>query len=161
MKKLLPHLPYLLPLLFACGPIAVNVPVPGPSGPQGPVGEKGRDGSDCGAYPIQGSMAPNGGALIRCDNGTDAIILNGSDGQNGSPGTVVAPIKFCHASCAATSYPNNFPEVGFKIDGKIWAVYSKNGGFLTEIVPGRYSSQGVGCSCTFVVNNDGTVTEEL
>jgi len=89
-------------------------------------------------------------------NGTNGLNgSNGTDGTNGTSGTVVAPIQFCSGS---GSYPSTFPEVGFCIGGNIYAVYSANGGFLTEVLPGTWSSDGINSSCTFTVGPDCKVT---
>lgn len=77
--------------------------------------------------------------------------LNGSTGPvgpPGSPGTEIAIIKFCPGE---TVYPSTFVEVGYCIDNKIYAVYSANDGFLTEIPPGTYSSNAINSRCGFVV----------
>lgn len=138
-------------VLAGCGQIVTYVPVPGPSGPPG------RRGKGCSVTQLSpNDVAPNGGAVITCEDDTSALIINGTDGQAGLPGTTITPVQFC-PSCHGT-YPNVFPEVGFKMNDKIWAVYSANGGFLTEVLPGRYSSNGIGCNCTFIVNQDGSIT---
>jgi hypothetical protein len=130
---------------------------PGASGPQGPQGVA---GSSCTTTVVNpGVMAPQGGAAISCQDGTTALILNGTPGQRGaegSPGIVVTPIQFCGTS--SNSYPDVFNEIGFCIDGNIYAVYSQNGGFLTEIGPGNYSSDGINSSCNFTVASNCVVT---
>jgi hypothetical protein len=158
-----------LVLLSACGR-------PGPSGIAGPAGHDGTNGSNgtdgingtngtsCGVSDVPANAAaPNGGSLITCGN-TQSLVLNGTnglngsngtDGTNGTSGTVVAPIQFCSGS---GSYPSTFPEVGFCIGGNIYAVYSANGGFLTEVLPGTWSSDGINSSCTFTVGPDCKVT---
>lgn len=85
------------------------------------------------------SAAPNGGIAISCPNGTNALLLNG---------TMINAVQFCPGT---TTYPSTFAEVGFCISGNLWAVYSQNGGFMTEVVPGVYSSDGINSSCTFTV----------
>jgi hypothetical protein len=80
-----------------------------------------------------------GGAMISCPDGTTSLISNG---------TVITPIQFCPNP---TTYPTTFSEIAFCINGNLWGVYSQNGGFLTEIIPGTYSSDGVNSSCTFTV----------
>lgn len=55
----------------------------GPDGQTGPQGPQGDAGSSCSATPI------DGGVLVQCDDGTNAIIPNGAQGQvgiNGVPG---------------------------------------------------------------------------
>ena len=127
----------------------------GPSGPAGPAassgpsgekGSKGDAGQNCTVVPVLG------GAAVSCPGSETVIVRNGVDGEDGEEGragTVVAPVKFCPHD--APVYPSKFPEVGFCIDNKLYAVYSANGGFMTEIPPGTYNSNAVGSSCTFVV----------
>jgi hypothetical protein len=82
--------------------------------------------------------------------------LTGAAGSAGAPGTVVSVVQFCPGT---TSYPGTFAEVGVCIGGNIWAVYSANDGFLTEVVPGEYSSDGVNDSCNFTVAANCVVTQ--
>lgn len=128
----------------------------GPKGEQGIVGEKGPAGAsglNCTVSNVSSSdVAPNGGALVQCPD-NQVLLLNGA---NGAAGTVVTPLQFCPDSSA--SYPSTFPEFGFKINGAIYAVYSANGGFLSLLSPGTYSSNGINSSCTFTVNTDATIS---
>lgn len=82
----------------------------------------------------------------------------GDQGPQGSPGIDTAPISVVQFCPGTPTYPYVFPEVGFSIGGKVYAVYSALDGFLTYIPPGVYLSNAVGSSCTFTVNNDGTIT---
>lgn len=63
----------------------------------------------------------------------------------------LAIVKFCAES---TSYPSTFPEVGFCIEGQLYAVYSANDGFLTLIPPGQYRSNAIGSACNFTVSDN-------
>lgn len=85
------------------------------------------------------SVLPNGGAIIQCSNGSSSLISNG---------TLILPVQFCPGT---TIYPSTFVEQGFCINNELWAVYSLNGGFLTLIPPGNYSSNGINSSCNFQV----------
>lgn len=96
--------------------------------------------------------APWGGSKVSCPDGTNSLIVNGAPG---TPGSIVKPVQFCPGT---PSYPSTFPEVGFNINGSIYAVYSQNDGFLTLIPPGVYTSNAVGSACNFTVNADGTIT---
>lgn len=131
----------------------------GPQGQTGPQGAPGADGSSCSVSNIATStVAPNGGSLLQCSNGTQSLVLNGTNGQNGSngtPGSLITPIQFCSGT---PSYPSTFPEVGFCINSQIYAVYSANGGFLTIVQPGVWSSNAIGSSCTFTVGSNCQVT---
>jgi hypothetical protein len=111
------------------------------------------------------------GATISCPNGTTANLVNGVNGTNGSngingtnginganglPGTKITLVQFCSGT---PSYPSTFPEVGFCIEGSIYAVYSANDGFLTYLPPGAYSSNAVGSSCNFTVSAECAITQ--
>lgn len=74
--------------------------------------------------------------------------LPGAQGPAGIDGTSVTVVKFCPGT---TVYPSNFVEIGFCIGGKLYATYSANGGFSTEIPPGTYGSNGINASCNFTV----------
>jgi len=106
----------------------------------GPQGTPGTNGSSC----TVSSIAPSttllsGGSLIQCTDGTQSLLVNG---------TIVEPVQFCPG---ATTYPSEFNEVGFCIQGNLYAVYSQNGGFLSEIPVGYYGSDGINASCNFTV----------
>jgi hypothetical protein len=143
-------------------------------GPQGIPGSPGGNG-ERGAAAVTGPVVEAGAA---CESGMGTIVsfysddqalghyavgdtyLNSimtCDGMNGANATPVTVVQFCPASFVPT-YPSTFPEVGFVINGQIYAVYSLNNGFLTLLTPGNYSSDGVNASCNFVVNSDGTVS---
>jgi hypothetical protein len=87
--------------------------------------------------------APNGGSVITCYNNgieTQTLIVNGA---------TFTSIQFCPG--VTPTYPTTFPEVGFCINGNLYAVYSANNGFLTVISPGYYDSNAIGSSCSFTV----------
>lgn len=132
MKKLL----LFSLLLAACGQ-----PLTGSTGQPGVPGT----GCTVSQLPVN-NVTPNGGALIQCTDGTSSAVLNG---------TVVLPVQFCKGT---TTYPTTFTEVGFIINGKIYAVYSLNNGFLTYTPPGYYSSNALNSSCNFTINNDNSIT---
>lgn len=122
-------------------------------GPPGPEGKAGKDAISCTINSVSSNLAtPNGGALIQCPDGTQSLILNGTNGTNG---TVITPIKFCPGT---SSYPSTFVELGFCINNSIYAVYSANDGFLTEILPGTWSSNAINSQCTFIVGPNCSVT---
>lgn len=90
---------------------------------------------------------PNGGTIIKCPDGTTALITNGFTFQS---------IQFCPG--VTPSYPTTFPEVGFCINNVLYAVYSANNGFLTVIPTGYYNSNAIGSACSFtVIPNCGIV----
>lgn len=120
---------------------------------QGPAGVSGKDGSSCTVSRVSSSIAlPNGGSVIQCTDGTSSLIVNG---VNGTSGTIVSPLQFCPG---VTVYPSVFIEVGFIINGSVYAVYSANNGFMTVIPPGRYTSNAIGSRCDFTLNSDNTIT---
>lgn len=72
----------------------------------------------------------------------------GTPGEDGTDATPVTVVKLCPG---VTTYPSKFVEIAFCIGGKLYATYSQNGGFSTEIPPGSYGSNGINASCNFVV----------
>lgn len=106
----------------------------------GCAGQNGQQGS-------QGE-AGNPGATGPVGNQGDPG-LQGPDGRPGADGTAVTLIKFCPTAIA--TYPLVFPEYGICVNNQIYAVYSANGGFLTVIPPGTYSSNAIGSACDFTV----------
>jgi hypothetical protein len=41
----------------------------------------------------------------------------------------------------------------------MYGVYSDNGGFLSELPPGEYSSDGINASCSFTIGANCSVTQ--
>lgn len=99
-------------------------------------GKNGKDGAP-------GSQGPQGVPGLMGPAGP-----TGPQGAPGIDGTSVTVVKFCPGT---TVYPSKFIEVGFCIGGKLYAVYSANGGFESEIPPGSYGSNGINASCNFTV----------
>lgn len=106
-------------------------------GPRGPAGDTG----------APGTPGPKG------DTGNPGDP--GETGPAGSDGRIATVVQLCPG---VTVYPSAFVEVALLINGKLYAVYSVPGAFLTEIPPGRYYSAGIGSACDFTVNADGTVS---
>lgn len=69
----------------------------------------------------------------------------GRDGVDATPTTIV---KLCPGTA---SYPAVFIEVGLCLQGKLYGVYSANGGFLTLLTEGTYHSNAIGSACNFRV----------
>ena len=115
-------------------------------------GTNGTNGTSCSASTLPSSFpyneAPNGGTLISCTDGTTSLLLNGANGVNT---TLLQPVQFCPNK--TTVFPSTFNEVGFCINNSLYAVYSANGGFLSLIPPGHYSSNGINSTCSFTVGN--------
>lgn len=128
-------------------------------GPAGTNGTNGHDGIGCTETPVLAdSNAPNGGTLIMCSNGSN-LILNGVNGTNGQNGTsfAFASIQLCSGTPSYSA--GNFPEVGFCVNDVLYGVYSANGGYMTVIQQGTWSSNPVGTAqCTFTVGPDCKVT---
>ena len=135
-----------------------DVGLVGPMGPTGPQGASGSSGSSCSVYPVPNSeQAPNGGAYIGCQNGTSALVVNGRNGSDGAPGTVVTPVQFCPGYI--TAYPTTFPEFGFTIGHSLFGVYwDQHNAWLALIPPGHFMSTSTSAPCNFTVNQDGTIT---
>lgn len=122
----------------------------------------------------------SGGALVKCPDGSTSVVLDGEAGSigsvgsvgpmgpqgqqgisgiPGSPGSVITSVQLCPSSYIP-SYPSTFPEVALCIDNTLYAVYSSLGGYLFELIPGIYSSNGVGVSCTVTVGNNCQVSNQ-
>jgi hypothetical protein len=155
-------------ILLTCLAVMLTGCGQGPKGDQGLRGAQGPEGlpgTNCSVTSMTpNSAAPNGGSLIQCPDGTSSLVLNGSNGSNGkdgqngtngTSGTIITSIQFCPGT---PSYPSIFPEVGFCINDKIYAVYSSQGGFLTVVQPGTWVSNAIGSSCTFTVGPNCEVT---
>jgi hypothetical protein len=115
---------------------------------------------------------PTGGVVVTSTNGdaapTSYFVCNGQVGATGSQGATgpqgvqgvagnsITVVQFCPGT---TTYPSKFTEVGLCLNNVLYAVYSLNDGFLTEVVPGTYSSDGVNSSCTFTVGPNCAVTQ--
>lgn len=123
----------MLIILTACGDTTSVI---------GPKGDKGDPG-------VQGIPGVNG------SNGQDGA--QGPQGLPGAPGSTITEVQLCGGCQAA--YPSVFPEIGLCIDNKLYGVYSANGGFMVELPPGTYSSNGINCSCTLTVASGCIVSQ--
>lgn len=110
----------------------------------GPAGPKGNAGGTGATGPTGATGSP----------GESTVGPAGPAGPAGSPGTDLTPISVVQFCPGTTSYANEFNEVGYCIGGNLYAVYSANDGFLSEIPPGNYTSDGIGSSCNFTVLPD-------
>ena len=149
----------MLALLCSCGNQGYEF-VAGPKGDKGDPGLNGSNGKNCSVASLAvGSVfAANGGSLITCPDGSSSVVLNGKAGTNGSvgatgqagvSGTIITPVKFCAGF--TQNYPSTFAESGLCINNKIYGVYSAHDGFLAELPPGNYSSNGINSSCSFTI----------
>lgn len=85
--------------------------------------------------------------LVACGQNSSSITQLPLESANG-----ITPVQFCPN--VTPTYPTTFPEVGFCIQGNLYAVYSANDGFLSLIPPGTYVSNAIGSACTFTVLAD-------
>jgi len=122
-------------ILFFVGALACTQGC-GKAGPAGQQGAPGATGS-------VGATGPQG--------------EQGTAGANGANGTSITPIQFCAGF--TPSYPGTFPEYGLCLGGVMYGVYSANDGFLAELPPGVYSSDGINASCTFTIGQNCQVTQ--
>lgn len=77
-----------------------------------------------------------------------ATGLAGSAGPAGLDGQPARVITLCPG---VTAYPGIFVETALCINNRLYGVYSSNGGFLTELPPGVYSSATIGSACTVTI----------
>lgn len=81
---------------------------------------------------------------------TGSVGAKGETGPVGADGQIATVVQLC------PGYSNYgvFIEMALCINSKLYGVYSQNGGFLTLLAPGRYSSSGIGSACSFTVNSN-------
>jgi len=109
-----------------------------------PVPEKGEQGI-AGANGVDGHDGLNGRDGRDGVDGHDGAT--GPQGPQGADGQIATVVKLCPG---APSY-GHFIEVALCINNKLFGVYSANGGFMTELPPGNYSSSGIGSACNLTV----------
>lgn len=94
---------------------------------------------------LQHVATPVPGNLLSCQQGASQAFIPDNNG------TLVEIVQFCPTG--------SYPEQGFRINHKIYAVYSSGGlASLAELTPGSYSTTAPNGNCNFVVNNDGSIT---
>lgn len=91
-------------------------------------------------------------SLINCrgprgDQGSVGLPGQSIVGPAGADGTEITLVKLCPES---PSY-GTFVEYAECINGQLWGIYSQNGGFLTLLSDGNYTSNGIGSSCNLTV----------
>lgn len=72
----------------------------------------------------------------------------GNPGPVGTDGRIATVVQLCTGT---TTYSNVFVEVALCINNELYGVYSANGGFLTKLPPGNYSSNAIGSACNLQV----------
>ncbi len=127
-----------------------DYPKDGKNGSDGRDGLPGTNGSSCSIHQLAN------GARISCTDGTEAVVLNGVDGQDAEPGVydVAEVVDPCGKQAA-------FDEVLLKLkNGQIMAHFASGANqFLALIGPGNYSTTD-GTHCYFTITNTGEVTNE-
>jgi hypothetical protein len=131
----------------------------GRTGAQGLTGLPGSDGSNGSSCSVQtvlaSEAAPAGGARISCTDGSDALLLNGTNGEDGSdapatPYTITQVIKPCSTVSGAN------PEVLLVLANRtILASVSQSAGANTRlalVTPGTYQTTD-GRACVFTVGS--------
>lgn len=122
----------------------------GDKGLNGAPGSPGADGSSCTVQPVAASeVAPAGGALLSCTDGTNALIKNGVNGSD-----AVTPVIQVIKPCPNLAGSN--PEVLLVLPGRqLLASVSKNQGGvetrLSIVQPGGYVTTD-GRACAFSVS---------
>ena len=111
--------------------------------PNGASGAPGQDGVD-GTQGTPGQAGQNG-----------ATGPTGANGANGADAIPVTSVKLCPGE---STYPSAFVEYALCLEGRLFAVYSANGGFLALLPPGNYSSNAIGSSCSLTVGPNCQVT---
>jgi len=127
-------------------------------GQTGPIGQTGATGQT-GAIGPQGDIGQTGPQGIQGPQGeTGQTGQTGATGQAGQNGTGIQTIQFC--TSYSGTYPSVFPEYGFLIGGKLFAVYWDGvNAWESQVYPGTYESTSTSAPCNFIVNSDGTVTD--
>lgn len=129
-------------LLTGCCPPGY---VTGPRGAQGVAGPSGEKGDT-------GGIGPQGLPGLSIVGPVGPAGINGTNGVDATPVTVVS---LCPG---VTTYPGIFVEVALCISGDLYGVYSANGGFLTYLPPGRYTSNAIGSACNLTVGTNCAVS---
>ncbi len=141
MKKLL-----LIAALLSLS--ACHRRITGPVGPKGADGQDGAPGSSCSVQQM------SNGAIITCQDGTSAVILNGADGSDAPP-TAYSVVELINPCGDAPGYD----EILLRLhNGQLIAHFSHgNKQFLTLLTPGTYQTTD-GTNCLFSVDSNLNVT---
>lgn len=75
---------------------------------------------------------------------------DGARGPAGAPGSDAASARVVPL-CPGTSNYGTFVEVALCLDDQLYAIYSQNGGFMTLLAPGNYTSNAIGSACNLTV----------
>lgn len=135
----------------------------GATGAQGPQGVSGADGANgtngqdgaAGANGVDGQNGSNG--TNGQDGATGSQGPQGPAGASGANGIDTTPITVVNL-CPGTSNYGVFVEIALCLNNNLYAVYSANGGFLTYLAPGGYSSNAIGSACSLTVQPNCVVT---
>lgn len=100
---------------------------------------------------------PNGGVEVTIDGTNTTDICNGAQGNAGpsgapgSPGLNATPVTLIQLCPGTPVYPSTFIEYAICIDSQLYGVYSQNGGFLSLLLPGSYTSDGINSTCNLTI----------
>lgn len=120
----------IIAVLTACGDFKGDRGYDGTPGQAGPRGEAGIDGQ-------QGSAG---------NTGTPGST--GAQGPAGADGKIATVVQLCPGTPV---YGSVYVETAICINNQLYGVYSANGGFLTLLTPGAYSSNAIGSACSLTV----------
>lgn len=139
----------------------VSSPIPGPSGAPGSPGASIVSAS---IPDTSGACAGGGNVLMFAQDTAGTGVWSSSDPDqtsllvcNGANSTPITVVQLCAG--ITPSYPSTFPEVALCLNNQLYGVYSTNGGFLSLLTPGSYSSDGVNASCTLTVGPNCAVSD--
>lgn len=96
------------------------------------------------------------GAACAKPEGSGNTVFSGPAGPAGPPGPQGEPGESSIIEVVPTcpGIPGNYPEVLWRLDGKLYAVYASGQKIhLTELTPGNYVTTD-GRNCHFTVDND-------
>jgi len=74
--------------------------------------------------------------------------LQGAEGPRGQDGQIATVVQLCPG---VPHYGTVYVETALCINNQLYGVYSANGGFLTFLPPGAYTSNGIGSACNLTV----------
>lgn len=161
MKKLLIIVSMLM--LSSCGKQVLT-------GPQGPPGTSGSDGQSCTVITVTaGPVAPNGGSMLTCPDGSTSLVLNGTNtvstnnttGTNG--GTVTFNLVQVIQPCSAASSPYKETLLGLQ-GGQLLAAFSDDSsGDNTRLafIPNGSFIDTDSSGCNFTVTGDGSTYSNI
>lgn len=165
MKNVITSLVVLM--IVGCGNSGSSLIVAGIDGKPGLAGPKGADGhsSLMTQVPADSTVCANGGAVISSGLDSDddgvlapseirsvSVVCNGLNGSAGVDGVHATPVTIVNLCPGVNTYPSVFIEVGICLNNKLYGVYSTNGGFMTYLSDGAWSSNAIGSACNLTIS---------